>query len=162
MHAQRLRARVPMAEALEPARLADHRLAFDKLGRDGSGKCNVHPERNDEVLGVVFRVSPLAGEILDGIEGAGYKRVSSQVVGLNSGDPHRVFYYQAHAHAVSTDVLPFDWYHRFVVDGARMHGLPPHWIELLKAVATVSDANSSGGADLFRDVDHKPVGRPGI
>ena len=147
---------------MEPAYLVDFRFAFDKMGTDGSAKCNVHPSGGDRVYGVIFSVPVDGPQILDGIEGPDYLRRECEVHGLHSGDARTAFFYQARTAAISIGKFPFDWYHAFVVHGAIMHGLPEHWVSLLKSVSTVCDPSDSGGARRYRDTGHKPDGASAI
>jgi gamma-glutamylcyclotransferase (GGCT)/AIG2-like uncharacterized protein YtfP len=145
---ERMRARVPSARALGPARLAGQRLTTDKPGRDGSGKANLRPDAGAEVWGALYAIDPAHWPELDRCEG-GYARVPARVVGPDGGSRSAWTY---RSELVADDPLPFTWYKQLMLDGARAHGLPREWIAFLEALpaqqdpAGVSAAASPGGA----------------
>ena len=59
MLTRRLTERTPSAGAIGTVFAEGHRLTFDKVSSDGSGKCHIHPTGNaaDRVYGVLFRIS---------------------------------------------------------------------------------------------------------
>ena len=133
MSRPRLVARGPSARFVTIARLDRHRLAFHKVGADGSGKCDAHAtgDAADSVFGVVFDISPLDKPELDRIEGVGvgYVEKTAQLVDVE-GAGIEAFLYSA----IRTDasLQPFGWYKAHVLAGARAHCLPAayvHWIE---------------------------------
>ena len=69
---RRLRARVPSARPLGPALLKGHRLAWHKISRDGSGKCDITPDPGGTVWGVVFEIDPQKKCGLDRTEALGF------------------------------------------------------------------------------------------
>jgi hypothetical protein len=125
----RLRSRVASARALGPARLPDRRLSMDKRGRDGSGKANLVPELGCEVWGVVYALGAEGWPTLDACE-AGYTRVAVEV--LTALESLRVQTYLAER--LTLDPVPFNWYKRLIVEGAREHGLPAEWVRLLESL----------------------------
>ena len=74
LHPQRLLERVPTSKFLGKVEIRNYRLAFHKIGSDGSGKCNIIPsqEQSDIVHGALFQISYYEKPILDTYEGAGY------------------------------------------------------------------------------------------
>jgi len=74
----RLRARLEEVEVVGPAVLAEHRLALDKRGHDGSAKANVVRHPGERVWGVVYELATAHVEVLDRFEG-GYERVGVEV-----------------------------------------------------------------------------------
>ncbi len=129
----RLAGRVGRAEPRGAARLAGHRLAFDKPGRDGSAKANLRPQPGGLVWGVVYALDPDDWARLDRFE-RGYDRVEVSVDG--AARSLRVQTYRA---ARSCAALPFAWYLALCVAGARQHGLPRHWVEQLRATPVQPD-----------------------
>lgn len=57
---QRLKKRVHSAVPLGKARLCKHHLAWHKISTDGSGKCDIveDPEQNYYVWGVLYDINP--------------------------------------------------------------------------------------------------------
>jgi hypothetical protein len=128
MALSRMIARAPSARSEGAARLPGFRLACDKLGTDGSGKANLRPDAASEVWGVLYTVLPddLAG--LDRHE-AGYERVRVEVCWRGA----RVAADTYRSTRTTRDPVPFAWYKRLVVEGAREHRLPADWIRALEA-----------------------------
>jgi cation transport regulator ChaC len=149
MHRGRLRARAPSAELIETAVLGNHRLYFNKRGRDGSGKCTVSMESAGRVYGVVYRISNAQRSALDRAEGTGYSRRSFVVNGLSGGRTYRVFMYRAKAIALDDALRPYDWYRALVVAGAEQHCLPPSYVDYLRHVETWHDPNPRRSRSQF-------------
>lgn len=126
----RMRDRVPSARLLERARLPGVRLVFDKRGRDGSGKANLREAHGSSVWGVLYAIEPAGWEALDRHEG-GYARVAVEAVG-EEGELHAAATYVAQV--FTADAVPFDWYQKLVIEGAREHGLPPAYLAALESV----------------------------
>jgi hypothetical protein len=130
MHPERMRTRVPDARALGAAALSDHRLALNKRGRDGSAKANLVRQRGDRVWGVVWELEATEVAVLDGYEG-GYERVAVAVTAA-AGPVWRGEAYVSHR--VDEALLPFAWYLRFLVEGARAHGFPEDYVAFLESL----------------------------
>jgi hypothetical protein len=77
---------------------------------------------------------------LDKVEGvgAGYSRIDDFGVELNR-QTIRVVTYRAQAKHIRSGLLPYDWYHAFVLEGARIHQLPLDYIRVLQAEPTIPD-----------------------
>ena len=141
--ARRLRAddRAPSAELVATAMARGHDLRFHKLGKDGSGKCDLvaTPSDSDVVWGVVWRVSVREFDQLDRCE-QGYRRRS---VYLTCGtDTLEAETYQALSGSVVPTLLPFDWYRDVGVAGARERGLPVEWIRRLEQEPAMEDPDT--------------------
>jgi gamma-glutamylcyclotransferase (GGCT)/AIG2-like uncharacterized protein YtfP len=135
---ERLRSRVGTARALGPARLPGRRLCMNKRGGDGSGKANLRPDEGSEVWGVVYALGTDGWPALDACE-AGYTRVAVEV--LSALESLRVDTYLSER--LTLDPVPFDWYKRLIVEGAREHGLPAEWVRLLESLPERSAAELS-------------------
>ena len=81
MHFGRMIERLSRVRFLETAILGEHTIRFHKLGRDGSGKCNVVADRERHVAGAIYRLETKALSRLDRIEGRGYRRMPIVVRG---------------------------------------------------------------------------------
>src|SRR2546427_4136881 len=138
----RLRGRVSTANSVCIARLPNHTLRFHKRSSDGSGKADASytGNANDGVWGVVFEIEDRQKPRLDRAEGLsqGYDEAEIMVLDVE-GVEHRVSAYLAQASHVDATLLPFSWYKRFVVNGARQHGLPADYVAQIEAVATEQD-----------------------
>ena len=143
MSTRRLRDRAPSAKPLEIARLDGHRLAWHKVGRDGSAKCDIQKtgRPHDSVWGVLFAIAEGERPYLDRAEGLGrgyaYKMIrvlTSNMEAIEAGA-----YYATH---IDASLRPFDWYLAFVLAGAREHGLPESYARGLNAIAAVVDPDA--------------------
>jgi len=150
MHTGRMQERVPSAVPLETAALGGYELRFHKHGADGTGKCNIVPIEDSQVLGVIYRMSSVERPVLDLIEGADYSRIWLQVTALETNRPYRVFAYSAKPSVIDDRLLPESWYHEFVVSGAAMHGLPETYVRKLQAIPSL-DTDSRGAAATGSD-----------
>lgn len=140
MSTARIQERCRSATPLGVAELSGHDLRWHKRGRtDGSGKCDIVVSERPEarVFGVLYRIADCEKRTLDRAEGLGqgYAEITVQV--LCEGTPTTARAYQATD--IDPRLQPFSWYHALVVAGAREHGLPPAYIERLKAIAVQED-----------------------
>jgi gamma-glutamylcyclotransferase len=149
MHLPRLRARVPSCVPLGPACLEGYRLAFHKLGRDGSGKCNVVPTgcSQDVVHGLLLELPQTEMAALHVAEGFGYDQAWANVI--FGGKARRAMFYLGRAQFVDDSLCPFTWYKAFVLLGAREARLPDDYLALIDGVSAVADP------DRQRDRDHR-------
>ena len=140
MSQQRLRARVPSAQRLKVATLHAHRLAFHKIGTDGSAKCDISPCTHHEatVFGVLYTMDTRHRAALDRAEGLGngYEVKQLDLIAL---DGERVSAFSYYATAVDDTLQPFDWYLRHVLRGARENALPADYTARIAAIATIAD-----------------------
>lgn len=138
MSLPRLRARVPSAQRLNVATLPAYRLAFHKIGTDGSAKCNIVPCTGNCVYGVLYRMDARHRAALDRAEGCGhgYEAAQLDVIAL---DGRRVNAFSYFATAIDDRLLPFDWYLQHVLNGARDNALPADYTAVIASVTTVED-----------------------
>ncbi len=121
--------RVASARVVTTGQLAGYRLALDKRGADGSGKANLVREPGSVVWGVVYSIDAADWAGLDACE-PGYARIEVEV-----STPLRRLAAQTYRARILTDrPVAFDWYKRLILEGAREHGLPPEWLEILAAL----------------------------
>ena len=138
MSTARLTARTPSARVVGRGRLAGHALRWHKRGRDGSGKCDVvvaGPGSAGSVAwGVLYRIDCAEKGDLDRIEGLGVGYDEYEVVvSTDAGEvPART--YRARPGAVDPSLRPRRWYKAHVLAGAREHGLPLPYIEMIEGV----------------------------
>jgi hypothetical protein len=147
MSLRRLRARTPGVAPLGPARLGGHELRFHKRGADGSGKCDAFEVGAASALlhGVLFRLPLTEKPALDRIEGLGSGYGEKTVtVQTHDGGWHQAVTYVAID--IAAHLKPFDWYRHHVVTGAREFGLPPDYVDAIRAVEAVVDRDISRSA----------------
>lgn len=138
----RLRRRAPSARSACIAKLPNHSLRFHKRSADRSGKGNALQTGNadDATWGVVFEIDPREKPALDEAEGLGSGYVERTATVLDQeGREHEVFLYVAEPEAISDGLQPYSWYKRFVVEGARQHGLPADYVAGIEAMLATKD-----------------------
>ncbi|WP_440055042.1 gamma-glutamylcyclotransferase family protein [Pseudoalteromonas sp. T1lg65] len=137
MSSARLLARLPNARLVGPARLSGYQMTFNMLSRDGSAKCTIEPaDHSREVFGVVYALSRAEKLQLDRIEGERYDCVELPVKSV-TGESLEVYSYVANTFVEQQ--LPFDWYVRHVLSGAREHNFPAHYIGAIDSHPTIQD-----------------------
>jgi len=133
--AERMRERGAEFFSARPAVLRDHRLAFDKAGRDGTGRANVTRALGGQVHGVLYELAPDGLDTLRIFE-SGYDLVDVLVecTRLDGGVEvlsARTFVARA---SRRTEAPPSRSYVSTILEGMRQHGLPePARDEVLKA-----------------------------
>jgi len=136
MSSERLRARTPSAISLGRARLPDHVLRWHKLGRDGSGKCDIEPTdaSGEDVWGVLYEIDLADKDALDAVEGlgVGYDEYAGRVQ-TDSG-VRDALTYKARPDRIDPDLRPRGWYKAHVLRGAREHGLPADYVDRIACV----------------------------
>lgn len=144
MSTPRLRARAPSARPVGIARLPAHAHRWHKVGRDGSGKCDVVHTGcgKDGVWGVLFRLGRTDQRALDRAEGlgVGYDRRIVRVE--TEAGPRTAWTYCAKPGQINAALRPKAWYKAHVQRGAREHGLPAAYARVLDAAATVAGDDS--------------------
>ena len=135
--AARLRQRVPSAKAVATGFVEQHRLVFNKAGRDGSGKANIEPAPGQRVHGVVYQMTSNEQWMLDEAEslGVGYRHHWVQV--RSSLSEQNIFTYQAISPVAA--LRPYRWYCDLILAGAAAHGLPSDYISALAAIPAAED-----------------------
>lgn len=146
LFAPRLAARIVIQSVAGAIAMPGMLLQFNKRGADGSGKCNLQTGHPALAYGVVYRIDSAAKPILDRIEGVGH----GYRVALWRDDSHNeCFFYRAEESALDDALQPFDWYHAYVLAGARQHGLPASYIAAIAAVLTRRDDDAQRRAQNF-------------
>ena len=135
MKIDRMTKRVPSAKPAGYARLVDKKLAFNKISTDGSGKTIIVDAKNSIVLGVLFEVNEDEIVNLDDAE-KGYERQNIVVLNNDGQQIHAFTYISAQT---NNDLKPYDWYLKFLIDGAHENNLPKDYIESLKRLESMPD-----------------------
>jgi gamma-glutamylcyclotransferase len=139
MLTRRLRERAPSATAVGIGFVEGHRLTFDKVSADGSGKCSIEStdDPGDRVYGVLFSIDTREAPDLDVAEGlgSGYQKADVRVV-TPAGAQVAVAYIADNTNSL---LLPYDWYKGFVVRGAIEHSLPAVYVRRLQTTDSQVD-----------------------
>ncbi len=117
-------------------RLPDYRLRFNLDGypRGRSAPANIAPSPGEEVWGVLYQISRSALVTLDsteGVPGGNYRHLWVNVESPDDGVVPAVTYI---ANGKPNDGRPSLRYITLIREGARAHGLPPHWLAMLDGV----------------------------
>lgn len=124
----------------QPAELRGYVLRLNKVGRRAgrrSGKGNVEECAGETVWGVLYSIPERELPALDTGEGAGYRRIQLRVE--SSAGPIDAWVHVAIKPSNDPNLHPYGWYKRFIVEGARSHGLPADYIAKLEAIDAVDD-----------------------
>jgi len=139
-------ARVGRVDDLGRATLPDYRLSFNKNGRDGSSKCNLDHTKNSGAIaeGVVYRMPVAAKPLLDRFEGVGkgYRVATVDVALAAAVQPVSCFVYLAEPPLADKALLPYCWYHDFVLKGGEAHGFSDSWLDWVRAHSFQTDTDS--------------------
>jgi gamma-glutamylcyclotransferase len=140
---RRLQSRTPSATVIGTGFVAGRRLAFHKVGRDGSGKCDMVAtgRASDRVYGVLFRIPCIEKAGLDSAEGLG-QGYTEECVPVQRGDGTSSAATAYLAIAVDPALRPFTWYQALVVSGAVENGLPSAYVEWLRTFPARPDPDA--------------------
>ncbi len=147
LYPPRLLARIPIVETIGMVELPGWALKFNKLGGDGSGKCNLAERASATAFGAVYIIRPPDKLILDRIEGLGrgYRDQWIEIAPIG-----RCVFYRATETTIDTRLKPYDWYKGFVLAGARLHGFPQTYVDAIDAVPSQPDPDAARHADNDR------------
>jgi len=120
--------------------------AFDKRGRDGSGKATL-VAADAVVHGALYALTTADKRRLDAIEGlgTGYDEVLLEFPGIGSAST-----YLARADARADGLVPFDWYLGLIVAGAHHLRFPAVEIAALETTPTLPDRDPARAATHAR------------
>ena len=148
LHPARLAARAPSARLIGTGYWSGHRLAFHKIGQDGSAKCDapVAPQPTDRVHGAIYELADADLGRLDRIEGVGTGYDRALVTLDGDMGPLTANAYLARQGWVDPGLKPFDWYRLLVLAGAEHHSFPDSYLAAITAVSAIPDPDR-GRAD---------------
>jgi gamma-glutamylcyclotransferase len=122
-----------------PAKLDGYRLVFNKKSeKDSSGKANIERSRGKKVWGVSYRISTDHFKKLANQE-HGYKPLPI-TLRFKDGLEVKAKTFIA-INPYDSSICPYSWYKRYLVEGAKDHGLPTKYIASLEAIEAVEDAD---------------------
>ena len=147
MSSERLRGRTPSAVSLGRARLPRYALRWHKLGRDGSGKCDVEPTDlpGESVWGVLYEIDCAEKQALDTAEGLGVGYNEQTVLVERETGVEEALTYRARSDKIDSMLRPLPWYKAHVLRGAREHGLPEEYVRRIAAVGVREAPATAGG-----------------
>lgn len=123
------------------------RLCFDlPVGPGERGVANVVPAEGARLCGVLYRITPEEAEHLDRTEGVGggfYERVEVMVAATTG---ERILAFTYHSKFSTQGRKPSPRYIGLLLDGARVHGLPPDYLAVLNAFELAVDEREPDNA----------------
>jgi len=145
----RLARRAPSARVVQTGRVLGRTLAFHKIGRDGSGKCDIPGVASGTaiVYGALIQIDEADWLELDRVEGAGKGYVRTGLTVDTDAGPVDADTYLALPKVIDPSLRPFHWYKQLVLEGARVHGFPELYLDAIRAVQAIQDDD----ADRARD-----------
>jgi len=145
MLTERITGRAKDAKKLGVAHITGRRLTFHKIGtrRNGSttGKCDICIDADPKaiVYGVLYQIPKAQFDDLNTYE-KGYSSIKLVVHSPELGVVSAV----AHvADRTDATLIPYDWYHGLVLEGAREHKLPDYYIREHVQNVPVEDTTGS-------------------
>lgn len=151
LYPPRLAARLDGIRSLGAVALPGWSLRFHKLGADGSGKCDLVADPDDFAFGAVYEISIADRVRLDRIEGIGHGYHGALIDVADFGE---VYFYCAQTSHINTSLEPFDWYHDFVLSGARHHAFPHEYISRIQRIETIRDENGARREENLKIIKH--------
>lgn len=144
MPVRRMRSRVAGATVVSAGHVRHRQFVYHKRGIDGSAKANAlfTGQDADFVWGVVYRLTSCEKSILDGYETLGVGYDHQQVDVIVERGVVRAWIYVARREAIDNGLLPYSWYHRFVIEGAKEHGLPQSYLDQLRSFESIEDPDT--------------------
>lgn len=140
--------RAPSASPIGNGYVSNRRLTFDKISKDGSGKCDMESTTNptDRTYGVLFKISTSEKQNLDTAEGLGkgYNEEQVIVITQNGEEREAIAYIATNKKPI---LQPYHWYKDIVIAGAVEHKLPPSYIEWLRTFSSQQDTNTKRRAE---------------
>lgn len=144
MHLNRLRKRVPSATKISNAYIQGYNLICNKISIDESSKANIFKSNNskDIVWGVIFEIEDIEKSILDEAEGLGrgYNETTLLFTDINN-ITHKAQVYIADNEFINNELKPYDWYKKFILEGAKQNKLPETYIEKIESLEFNIDKN---------------------
>lgn len=150
-----MRSRAATAQPVAIGYVSERKLVFHKRSHDGSAKADAvfTAVSTDRVWGVVYRVHRSDKPVLDRYEflGIGYDHEEVEVM-VEDGTL-RAWMYVARREAIDPSLLPYSWYHDYLVHGAREHGLPESYVDYLRSFKSLRDPDPARHAKNRRLID---------
>lgn len=157
MSFQRLAQRVEYLKLVTTGFLKEHQLKFHKKSHDGSGKADAFftGGAHDQVWGVVYEIDQRSKTLLDHHEELGHS-YEDRFVDIQTTNEilKEVQVYCALSARIEQELQPYHWYKALVVHGAREHGLPNHYVEMLSTIPHWEDPDIERTENHFKIINH--------
>lgn len=140
------KSRVPSAEVVGVGFIEGHRLTFDKMSTDGSGKCDAEAtgSHGDRVYGVIYEIPREEKSRLDRVERLGHGYAETTIDATVGSD--RVTALMYYATSKDSSLSPYHWYKGYVEAGAHEHHLPGEYVAAIAEVQSIDDPDAARSA----------------
>jgi gamma-glutamylcyclotransferase len=138
LHPARISVRLGSITHLGTAELPGWALRYHKASEDGSGKCNLIADPSSIAYGALYEFSLEKKQHLDTLEGVGRGYIDTSIELPEFG---QAWVYLAESSHVDDSLIPYDWYHAFVVRGAQHHKFPAAYIDEIDRIERDRDPN---------------------
>ncbi|MGD9592678.1 MAG: gamma-glutamylcyclotransferase [Candidatus Berkiella sp.] len=142
---------VPHAKCLGVVKIMGYKIAFHNRGsQDFSGKCNIVPVSDPkcEVYGVLYDIPEQERSLLDKDQSLGFgnQEITLRVFPVDENPliaPNGLFAftYVAYKDNIFEDLVPYTWYKKLILSGAKEHQLPAEYIYRLEQFSSTQDPN---------------------
>ena len=155
MCTQRMHSRVPATTPVTIGYIGQRKFVFHKRSEDGSGKAHaaVTACPTDRVWGVVYRLPQEQKSILDQYEFLGIGYDDQKVNVIHGNGSLWAWMYVARRDAIDPALLPYSWYHDYIIHGACQHQLPESYINFLRRCESMVDPDSARHTKNCRLID---------
>ncbi len=143
MSLNRLKARVSSAKKISNGYIEGYELKCIKISNDGSGKATISKTNNNEnkVWGVVFEIDENEKPRLDRAEGLNYGYNQSTIQVKNGKEVWNAQIYIADKKAINENIIAYNWYKAFIVNGAIENELTKDYTDELNKISSIEDKN---------------------
>lgn len=146
MHLNRIKKRVPSAKLVAVAYITKYQLRLHKVSKDGSAKADAFftDDKSDIIWGTIIEINEEEKLKLDRAEGLGYGyNEKSIAVHTKENEIIKANIYVADEKAINPDLLPFNWYLQYIIEGAKAANLPKDYQEFIKTFPSIIDKNET-------------------
>jgi len=134
--------RVPSAKFMTKGWVDGFQLRLHKTGQDGSGKANCFytGQAKHRVYGVIYTIDPSEKKDLDRHEGLGfgYQDELLEITTIKNTIVTAKAYIASSA-AINDDLLPFNWYLKYIIQGVQDYNFPADYQEMIKSQPSIKD-----------------------
>jgi hypothetical protein len=145
MYSKRLIKRVPSADFLDIGKSHGFKVEFFKRSKDGSSKATLIRTKNksDIIWGTISSILKKEKHLLDEAEGLGEGYNEECIpIKTETGKDICTITYIAEDSYINKELIPYRWYKRLVIEGAKENRLPKKYIEKLKLQKAKKDKNT--------------------
>jgi hypothetical protein len=144
---------VPSAKRMGIARLPGFSFTFNKTADDESSKANIIPsdDAGDAVWGVLIEFNEREkSKFYNPVTWSMDLKLETINCIADNGEIYQAEAFFAQPHAVNNHILPYDWYHKKIVQLAEDAGLPTEYINKISLMPCKIDPDEKRRARRFK------------